>query len=70
MASFDLDDPVREALSEAYSASGLEQTVTIEEDTGVTSLGTKKNTNVKDGQEAYKNYNNGGGSAIGATDNM
>lgn len=70
MASFDLDDPVREALSEAYSASGLGPTVTIDEVTGVTSLGTKKNPTVKDWRDSYKNYINGGGSAISAPDKM
>mgnify|MGYP003650877963 CR=1 FL=1 len=70
MASFDLSDPVREALAEAYSASGLGPTVTIDEITGVTSLGTKKNPTVKDWRDSYKNYINGGGSAISAPDKM
>ena len=70
MASFDLSDPVREALAEAYSASGLGPTVTIDEVTGVTSLGTKKNPTVKDWRDSYKNYVNAGGSPISAPDKM
>lgn len=70
MAYFDVDDPVRAQLQEAYELTGKGPTVTLDSVTGETTLGSKRNPTAADWQRSYHKYINNGGHLISAPKGM